>query len=550
MLLAAVVTAAAATAATAAWAGTALAWQVLLVTGAGGVAVVAADPRDVWSSVDRRVAAPATVLLAGWSAAALTVLGAGEGTVLPLLAASLVASAACLVAVALHRRDDERAVLVEVAAAGLAVVVLGVTLAQALDGTIEAWPVLLTLAAGALVLTTLPSRRQVGWVALVLGTTAFWERLGAADVGLVEAWTLPPAAVLAAVAVRAVRTGRDPLRPTAIGAALLVVLPSTAAAVTGTAWRPGALLVVAVLTLGVARLIPRRPGDTGRHDRRLVVLLVASSAASVVGVWSRALPASGPQVELWALGSAAVLGAAALVAVTRGRGVVAPSLLEWVPVPVVVSALLPSVLAPGASGEGAGQVLPLARHLAVMAAAGAVLVLCVLLDRLPWARPTRWSALAVLAVAGVSGLVRPLPGTVEVVTVAVGVVLVVVGWVALRVRPDAGSWPWLGSGLVIGLVPTLALALTVDEPLRGVLLAVVAGALLAAGAVLAWQAPVVVSSAVLLVYALSQAVVVFEAAPRWASLAVVGAALLALGARYERRLRDLGQLGRRVAAMR
>ena len=133
---------------------------------------------------------------------------------------------------------------------------------------------------------------------------------------------------------------------------------------------------------------------------------------------------------------------------------------------------------------------------------GAVLVLCAERDRLPWGRPTRWVALALLAVAGTSGVLRPLPGTFEVVTITAGVVLVVAGWVELARRPEVGSWPLLGSGLVVALAPSLLLALTEDVPLRGVLLVVAAGAVLGWGAA-GWQAPVLVAATVLAVHAVS-----------------------------------------------
>ena len=524
-----------------------LRWEVLLVALTLAAATVAVDPRQVWSSIDRRVAAPVTVVLATWSASALTVLAGAGGTVLPGLASAGVLALACLVAAELHRREHPLTVGVEVASVVVAILVLGQA-AESRSLGIPVWPVLLTLAAGALVLASVPSRRWVGWVALVLGTAAWWERLAAEDVGLVEVWTFPPALVLAALAAHAIYRRRDPLRPTAIGAALLLVLPSTAAAVSGVAWRPAALVAAAGLAVGLTMLVPRRDGDAGRRDRRLVLLLVAAALVAVTGVWARALLAPSEQVELWALAAAAVLAAAAGVAVSRGTD--ASPWRGWLPASVLPAAGLPSMLAPGAFSSGVDSALSLGRHLAVLLVTGAVLVLCAERDRLPWGRPTRWVALALLAVAGTSGVLRPLPGTFEVVTITAGVVLVVAGWVELRRRPEVGSWPLLGSGLVVALAPSLLLALTEDVPLRGVLLVVAAGAVLGWGAAKGSQAPVVVSTAVLVVYAMSQLVVVYEAVPRWASLAVVGTALIALGARYERRLRDLGILGRRLAAMR
>lgn len=541
-----------------------LPWQLVLAALAVVSAVVAVDLRRRWTVADRHVAAPATVALATVTAGALTDLAGGRD-VLPVLACALTVAAACLVVATLRRREHALALGTEMATAAVAAALLLVTTARAWGGdhAYAAWPVLLVLAVGALLLTTSPSRRWAGWVALSLATTAWWERLAAGDVGLVEVWTLPPALVLAAAAAHAIRRGPDlrhpgrrdpgrrapdPLRPSAIGAAALFTLPSTAAAVTGSPWRPAALLLAAGLTVAVAWWVSRRADETGWTDRRLLVLLLGAAAAAVSGVWSRAVLATDWRVEVWALGAAAVLAAVAWVAATRRHGPHGAVWRGWAPVPAVLAAGLPSVLAPGAYAPD--QAVPLARHLAVVVAAGLLLVVCARRDQAPFGRPTRGAALALLAVAGTAGVLRPLPGTVEVMTVSVGLVLVVVGWVGLRRRAESGSWPWLGTGLVVALVPTLVLAIVDDSAPRGVLLVATAGLVLAWGAVRAWQSPVLVSAGVLVVYALSQLVVVYAAVPRWASLAVVGVALLALGARYERRLRDLGVLGRRLAAMR
>jgi len=68
------------------------------------------------------------------------------------------------------------------------------------------------------------------------------------------------------------------------------------------------------------------------------------------------------------------------------------------------------------------------------------------------------------------------------------------------------------------------------------------------------QAPVVVAAGVLTVHAVVQlspfVALAYQAVPRWASLALVGLVLLALGARYEARVRDVVSLRRRVATLR
>jgi hypothetical protein len=68
------------------------------------------------------------------------------------------------------------------------------------------------------------------------------------------------------------------------------------------------------------------------------------------------------------------------------------------------------------------------------------------------------------------------------------------------------------------------------------------------GAVRRQQAPVVVGGVVLAIAALHELAVVSTAALLWTVMAIVGAALVGLGANYEKRRRDLqrlrGALGR------
>jgi hypothetical protein len=69
-----------------------------------------------------------------------------------------------------------------------------------------------------------------------------------------------------------------------------------------------------------------------------------------------------------------------------------------------------------------------------------------------------------------------------------------------------------------------------------------------------WQAPLLIGALVLAVHAVVQLapwlVAAYAAVPRWVSLGLLGALLLAFGARYERRLRDLRVVRVRVAGMR
>ncbi len=103
-------------------------------------------------------------------------------------------------------------------------------------------------------------------------------------------------------------------------------------------------------------------------------------------------------------------------------------------------------------------------------------------------------------------------------------------------------------------MPSLVLATTAGPAARTALLTVGAAVVLVEGVRRRWQAPVLVAATVLAVHAVVQlspfVALAYQAVPRWASLALVGLVLLALGARYEARVRDVVSLRRRVATLR
>ena len=68
------------------------------------------------------------------------------------------------------------------------------------------------------------------------------------------------------------------------------------------------------------------------------------------------------------------------------------------------------------------------------------------------------------------------------------------------------------------------------------------------------QAPLAIGAAALAVDALAQLLpalaAAYDAVPRWTLIAAAGALLLALGATYERRIRDVRTLGRKFGGLR
>ncbi len=168
--------------------------------------------------------------------------------------------------------------------------------------------------------------------------------------------------------------------------------------------------------------------------------------------------------------------------------------------------------------------------------------------------PLAWTGVAVLAAAALLGLLRPSAGPVEALSVPAGAFVVAVGLVRMSRLPALGSWPWLGPGLAVALLPSLVLAIGAESVPRTVALALAAAAVVVLGVARSWQAPVLVGAGVLVVHALVQLApwlaAAYDVVPRWATLALVGALLLGVGARYEARVRDAVSLRRRVAALR
>ncbi len=202
------------------------------------------------------------------------------------------------------------------AAAGL--VALGLV-----NGIDSLWPVLLVLGAAAAALATAPDRRAVGLLAGLLLTGSSWARLAGADVHLVEAYSLPPAAVLLVLAGYRLRRDRsaDPVRLLVPGAGLAFT-PSIVAAAGGGPLRP-VLLIGAAAGLALAGVELRRRGI----GARLVVLLVTAGGL-VAGVTAvvRSATAAGHLDRIGGLGPAGLpldsvelwTGPAALIVLLAG----------------------------------------------------------------------------------------------------------------------------------------------------------------------------------------------------------------------------------------
>ncbi|MEP6760179.1 MAG: hypothetical protein ABJA93_02295 [Sporichthyaceae bacterium] len=378
-----------------------------------------------------------------------------------------------------------------------------------------------------------------GWGVLgsgvvVLGVSVAWS-FAAAETTLAM---LPMAA--AVLAVGTWRAGGMPgaaAVPTVFATSSVLLLIGEAAAVArygGAGW-PAVWTLALSLALGVALA-----GTVlFRGDRQLVL----------AGVATAALAADAAAVTIWAGGSAADAGLA--VAVTGSLVVVATCqrLVAWPGhqrLTVVVGQVGVIATAVGVLGSvGAADRLWLAL-LAAGVAAGVAALRGIERHRLGWVSGGLLAASTWVRLA-LSDVDAPEP-----YTAPAGVALLVVGYLRRRRDPSYRSWPAYAPGLTLVLVPSLARA--VDDPgvTRPLLLGLTALAVLIVGVMRRLQAPLVIGGTVLAVDALVQLspylADLYDAVPRWTWIGASGLLLLALGATYERRVREVRRLHERISA--
>ncbi|MFF5446749.1 SCO7613 C-terminal domain-containing membrane protein [Streptomyces sp. NPDC012888] len=402
-------------------------------------------------------------------------------------------------------------------------------------GVVVLWPgaavpvVLLLVAVAAAGVARVPGR--VGACAVPVAVVAGWAGLFVAP----AAWGLP-AAVVTAAGTAVVLAGaaaalwwRGPGVRVAAGVCAAVGAPVVAlAALDG---RVATFAVPAVL--GAAGAVGALYGAAGRVARSVAAVGAVGCAAGL----SAALGALwGLPVHVWGL-LVLVVPAAVAMRPPSGRAAV-------VRVPVeVAAAVVAAVAVLLAAGEPSWLALLLA--LAGVVCAGAA----VRGDR----RRVGWAA-GVLFVAATwvrlaaSGVAVP-----EAYTLPVTVPALVVGLLRRRRDPGAGSWAAYGPGLAATLVPSLVAAWGDAHWLRPLLLGVAALAVTLAGARWRLQAPLLLGGAVLALDALHEltpvVVQVVDALPRWLPPALAGLLLLAVGATYERRLRDARRLRRALGRL-
>ncbi|QIS44843.1 hypothetical protein GW570_06960 [Clavibacter capsici] len=473
------------------------------------------------------------VALALGSAALWVALGRGrvdavEPYVLPPAGVLLI------VAALLHRGLPGRRRPVAPRASGAAPVLLGALLLASLPTAVASWtgtPVralVLGAAAGAVLLLAAAALRRsdaaspTGWLLLATGAAAgiavpvvgFGRAVAQLDAyepatfGRTDLWTLTAAVVL--VLAVALMPARPSGRTGSSGAA-----GASPVASTGTAGKSDAG--------GSAANGIRGSADALLHAAPRIVALVALVGAGAVGT-AGILRAHAESMDGVGLRSALLVTLIAALHVACSP-------------PLVTAAADASAAAPATAStvdarptDGPGAAPPL---------------------------QDRVLALAALVVGGLVAAVLVLTGSadpVETVTVPIAAALLVVGSRRLVRDASAGSMRHLGPGLLVLLVPPLLADLGPSPAWRIVGLGILALATLLAGARLRLRAPFLIGAGVLLVHAVAQLWPWIREAsatvPWWAWAGVGGVVLIAVAARYERRIRDVKEVAARVSALR
>ncbi|WP_169053986.1 hypothetical protein [Agromyces sp. H66] len=425
----------------------------------------------------------------------------------------------------------------------------------------QAWLLLLLLTPVPLLVAALdgdpvggssPSR-HLSWLSLALAIATVWTRLAGDGVDEIEAYSLPLAAALA-VAAALITWRRAASAPTAGGrtalvaaAAAVAVLPSVGSSADSELRTLVLVAAGSVIAIASAFLPEAARGVPIRVLGVATGWVAFTGAAMVRGSAVAAGERSALPIEFWpVLALAAGVAAAVAWARTGSRpAVVAETMLAA----SVVSVSIPTTIAIVLGEE------PTLRAAVLFPLLAAVHVAAVALRVRPIAGPIlEWSALGVLVLGGIIVLVASSVDPFDVVTVPVAAALIGAGAFRMLRSPTLRSWPALGPGLAVLLLPALIADFTDPVLWRIIALGIVAAAAVVVGAVRRLQAPLLVGGGVLLVHAVDQLwpwiTELYEAVWWWLWLGIAGVILVALAATYERQLRLVRRVAHSIAELR
>ncbi|MEV0927019.1 hypothetical protein AB0I99_18160, partial [Streptomyces spongiicola] len=323
----------------------------------------------------------------------------------------------------------------------------------------------------------------------------------------------------------------DPLRALAATALACALLSGTAAALLGLATRPATFTALGVLVaLGATTAVTARG-----LVRTVAACTTVVGSTGLVAATAAAAELPGHRIALALL---AVPAGVALLGARLGRHPVAPA------VEVTAAAVVPIAVALAAPNPPA---LALVLALAGVVAAGTA----VRAERRPLAG---YAAGALFVAATWVRLAASGVDTPEAYTLPATVPALALGFLRRRTDPSASSWTAYGPGLSATLVPSLLAAWGDAGWQRPLLLGLAALGVTLAGARRRLRAPLVLGGLTLALVALHElapyVVQAVDALPRWLPPALAGLLLLAVGATYEQRLRDVRRVRETLGRMR
>ncbi|MGC9544113.1 SCO7613 C-terminal domain-containing membrane protein [Streptomyces sp. UG1] len=282
-----------------------------------------------------------------------------------------------------------------------------------------------------------------------------------------------------------------------------------------------------------------------------LAVLSALTALFAAASWKRHLtPFTAPAALAYATALACATGAAAgwapqytallVLAVPVAAALLAARLGDArAAVPVEVAGAFAALLAVGLAAATADlPMLALVLALCGVITAGTAIR--------PDRRPVGYASAALFVLATWVRLAAWDVGMPEAYTLPVTVPALLVGALRRRRDPQVSSWTAYGPGLAATLVPSLLAAWGDVHWTRPLLLGLAALAITLLGARHHLQAPLLIGASALALDALHELAPyiaqVTDALPRWVPPALAGLLLLALGATYEQRLRDVRRM--------
>ncbi|MGW2519912.1 SCO7613 C-terminal domain-containing membrane protein [Streptomyces sp. NPDC001617] len=315
----------------------------------------------------------------------------------------------------------------------------------------------------------------------------------------------------------------------------------TVAALAAAAHRPARPFIV----LALVTALPLALLSLASQPATLTVLSALTVLFATASLRPNLTPITAPTTLLSATALACATGAAAdwqpqhtallVLAVPAAAALLAARLAEpRTTVHVEVTGAVTALLAIGLASTDPPMLALVLSLCGVIAAGTAVR---------PDRRPVGYAATALFVLAGWVRLASWDIGTVEAYTLPVTVPALVVGALRRGRDPQASSWTAYAPGLAATLLPSLTAAWNDPHWTRPFLLGTAALLLTLLGARHRLQAPLVLGGTTLTLDALHELapylLQLTGALPRWVPPALAGLLLLALGATYERRIRDV-----------